>query len=350
MNVLQADDIKSLITIIVPIYNGELFLSACIESVRRQSYPHWELLLIDDGSSDRSAEICERYAALDPRVLFLRLPHGGVSIARNAGLTRGNGDYFFFLDCDDLIHPLALETGLRLMQTHSCAFAGLMFSNVKDDFQLSDCPAPVAPECRIFSPAELRNLFGNGRTYRLWAIGGKLLARSAIENLFFPETIASGEDTLFLLNVIARNETPSVILTGIWYFRRLHQNNASSLQTPELKKHHIEAYLRLRARHFELYGVPGYWELLCVSNVFNWYVAAKEISGSSQQAEELRQRLLKLLSDDYARFLPLKRKFTARIYLFNPTLYRFLKKLYWRLSKLLTGKDDPCPRSGISKV
>ena len=98
MNVLQADDIKSLITIIVPIYNGELFLSACIESVRRQSYPHWELLLIDDGSSDRSAEICERYAALDPRVLFLRLPHGGVSIARNAGLTRGNGDYFFFLD------------------------------------------------------------------------------------------------------------------------------------------------------------------------------------------------------------------------------------------------------------
>ena len=94
MNVLQADDIKSLITIIVPIYNGELFLSACIESVRRQSYPHWELLLIDDGSSDRSAEICERYAALDPRVLFLRLPHGGVSIARNAGLT---GIIFSFL-------------------------------------------------------------------------------------------------------------------------------------------------------------------------------------------------------------------------------------------------------------
>ena len=152
---LQADDIKSLITIIVPIYNGELFLSACIESVRRQSYPHWELLLIDDGSSDRSAEICERYAALDPRVLFLRLPHGGVSIARNAGLTRGNGDYFFFLDCDDLIHPLALETGLRLMQTHSCAFAGLMFSNVKARFFMTLVRYPnsmVSQSNSIISP------------------------------------------------------------------------------------------------------------------------------------------------------------------------------------------------------
>lgn len=345
---LQSDNIKSLITIIVPIYNGELFLSACIESVQRQSYPYWELLLIDDGSSDRSAEICERYAALDPRILFLRLPHGGVSIARNEGLTRGNGDYFFFLDCDDLIHPLALETGLRLMKVHGCAFAELMFVNVKDDFQLPDCPAPVAPEYRYFSPAELRYFFGNDRIYHLWAIGGKLLARSAVENLFFPETLASGEDTLFLLNVIARNETPSIVLTGIWYFRRLHQNNASSLQTPELKKHHIEAYLRLRARHFELYGVPGYWELLCVSNVFNWYVAARENADSIHQAEKLRQSLLKLLNDDYARFLPLKRRCTVRIYLFSPVLYWFLKKLYWRLSKFLTGKDDPL--SGISEA
>ncbi|MCM1134487.1 MAG: glycosyltransferase [Clostridium sp.] len=334
-------DIKALITVIVPIYNGELFLSACIKSVLEQSYPHWELLLIDDGSSDRSAEICERYALLDPRIFLLRLPHGGVSIARNAGLTYGRGDYFFFLDCDDLIHPQTLETELRLMQAHNSAFAGLTLTRIKADFKLSGQPMPLMPEYRCLSPVMLRNLFGNCSVYDLGAIGGKLLARSAVEGLFFPETIASGEDTLFLLDVIARIESPAVILTGSSYFRRNHQGNTYHLQTFELKMHYIEASSRLRARYFELYGTPGCWEQLCFLNVFNWYVDSQTNPKSAYYTNELRQRLLELLHDDYARFLPLKRKCTAKLYLFSPPLYWFLKKFYWRLHKLLTGKGDP---------
>lgn len=337
----QPNNVNALITLIVPIYNGELFLSACIESILKQSYPYWELLLIDDGSSDRSSEICEQYASLDTRIFFLSLPHGGVSIARNMGLKHGHGDYFFFLDCDDLIHPQALETGLRLMQTLGCSFSGLVLSNVGEDFQLSDYLTPSTPKYLCFSPTELQDLFGNHRVYDLWAIGGKLLTRSAVEGLSFPETIASGEDTLFLLDVIARIETPSIILTETWYFRRLHQNNTFYLQTFDLKLHYIEACSHLRARHLELYGTPGCWELLCISNVFNWYIDAKTSPVPDHHADELRQRLLELLCDDYARFLPIKRRCTAKLYLISPPLYWFMKKIYWRVNKLLTGKGDP---------
>ena len=332
---------KALITIIVPVYNGELFLSACIKSVLGQSYPHWELLLIDDGSSDRSAEICEQYASLDARIVFLRLSHGGVSAARNTGLAYGHGDYFFFLDCDDLIHPQTLETGLRLMQTLGCAFAGLVLSNVDKNFQLPEHPTPVTSKYFCFSPTELCSLFGNHRVYDLWAIGGKMLARSAVENLSFPEMIAAGEDTLFLLDVIARNETPSVILTETLYFRRLHQSNTFYLQSYELKIHNLEANLHLRSRYFELYGTPGCWEQLCVSNVFNWYVDAQANPCPDNHADEFRQKLLELLRDKYACFLPLKRRCTAKLYLVSPPLYRFLKKTYWKLHKFLTGRDDP---------
>ena len=343
----SSNDKKSLITVIIPIYNGELFLSECIESVRRQSYPHWELLLIDDGSSDRSADICKQHASSDSRIIFLRLPHGGVSAARNAGLVQGRGDYFFFLDCDDIIHPQTLEAELHFMQMFGCAFAGLTFTNVGAEFKLPAQPAPIAHEYHCFSCTELRNLFGNHGSYELWAIGGKLLARSAVEGLFFPETVASAEDTLFLLEVIARNENPAVILTDICYFRRLHQNNAFYRQTFELKIHYIEACLRLRARHFELYGTPGYWEQLCVYNVFNWYVAAQESSAPDRHAAELRQELLNLLHDNYAHFLPGKRRCTAELYLFSPPLYRLLKRFYWRLHKLMTGKGEPCRKTDI---
>ena len=96
---------NALVSVIVPIYNGEAFLADCIESVLGQSYPYLELLLADDGSSDRSAEICAQYALRDARIKFLRLPHSGVSAARNAALAQARGDYFFFLDCDDLLHP-----------------------------------------------------------------------------------------------------------------------------------------------------------------------------------------------------------------------------------------------------
>lgn len=342
----QSNNANSLITIIVPFYNGEPFLSACIESVLEQSYSHWELLLIDDGSSDHSAKVCEQYTSLDPRISYLRLPHGGVSIARNTGLRYGHGDYFFFLDCDDLIHPQTLEVELQLMQTFGCAFAGLVLSNVEEDFRLSESISPVIPEYRYFSSTELRTLFGYDRIYNLTAIGGKMLSRAVVSGLSFPESISSGEDTLFLLDVITRNEAPAVILTNALYFRRLHQSNTFYLQTFELKAHNLEAYLLLRTRYFELCGTPGRWEQLCVSNVFNWYVDTQTNLVSDRHADELRQKLVDLLCDDYARFLPVKRKCTARLYLFSPSLYWFAKKLYWRIHKLLTGKGESSPKYG----
>lgn len=336
-----SNNTNALITIIAAVYNGDAFLTSCIESVRQQSYLHWELLLIDDGSCDRSAEICKKYASLDSRILYLRQPHSGVSAARNTGLRHGHGDYFFFLDCDDCIHPQTLEHELGLMQSLGCVFGGPVLTNVEEDFHLSAHPDDAIPEYRCLSSSELQVLFTNSTLYDLWAIGGKMLARSAVEGIFFQEKMTVSEDTLFLLEVIAHIETPSVILTGSWYFRRLHQDNASYLTTFESKLRQLEALLHLRTRILELYGKPKYLTQLCVSVVFNWYVDSQEIPDADQHADELHQKLLELLHDDYAHFLPIKRKFTVQLYFLCPPLYWFMKKLFWKIHKLLTGKDDP---------
>ena len=99
------------ISIIVPVYQAEKYLSKCIESVLRQTFSDWELLLIDDGCRDSSPEICDRYAAKDDRIrVFHKKKNAGVSEARNWGMREAKGEYIAFLDSDDGFEPKALET------------------------------------------------------------------------------------------------------------------------------------------------------------------------------------------------------------------------------------------------
>ncbi len=108
----------SLISIIVPIYNVESFLSQCIESILAQSYQNLEIILVDDGSTDNSGKICEEYAQKDSRIKVIHKPNGGLVSARNAGLDIATGEYIGFVDGDDWIEPQTYQTALELLQQH----------------------------------------------------------------------------------------------------------------------------------------------------------------------------------------------------------------------------------------
>ena len=94
-----------MISIIVPIYNVELYLEKCIESIINQTYKDIEVILINDGSTDKSGIICDKYAKIDDRIIVLHKENGGVSSARNKGLDIAKGDYIAFVDPDDYIEP-----------------------------------------------------------------------------------------------------------------------------------------------------------------------------------------------------------------------------------------------------
>ncbi|NCB63834.1 MAG: glycosyltransferase [Clostridia bacterium] len=97
------------LSIIVPVYKAETVLPKCVDSVFAQTYPDWELLLVDDGSGDGSGKLCDAYAAKDPRVKAIHKDNGGVSSARNLGMERAVGDYILFLDSDDWADPAFCE-------------------------------------------------------------------------------------------------------------------------------------------------------------------------------------------------------------------------------------------------
>ena len=97
------------ISIIIPIYNVESYLRKCLDSIIEQSFPYFELLLINDGSTDASTQICQEYVEKDDRIRYFEKENGGVSSARNFGIKHSRGEYITFIDSDDWIEPNYLE-------------------------------------------------------------------------------------------------------------------------------------------------------------------------------------------------------------------------------------------------
>ncbi len=113
-------DIEPLISIVIPVYNGEKTLDRCVSSVLGQSFRNFELILVDDGSSDGSLEMCRNFAARDSRVRILARENGGVSAARNAGMAAARGKYLQFADCDDWLDRRAAELMVKKAENFGC--------------------------------------------------------------------------------------------------------------------------------------------------------------------------------------------------------------------------------------
>lgn len=112
---------QPLVSVIIPCYNGSAYLADCIESVIAQTFGDWEMLIVDDCSTDDSARIIKEYALRDSRIKYFRTekPSGSPSIPRNIGIEQSHGNYIAFLDCDDIWLPNKLELQINFIREHS---------------------------------------------------------------------------------------------------------------------------------------------------------------------------------------------------------------------------------------
>lgn len=179
------------ISIIVPVFNAEQYLNRCVDSILEQTYISWELLLIDDGSTDSSRLISEIYSKKDPRIRVLHKTNGGVSSARNYGLDHAIGDYIVFVDADDYVEPTYLssmckDSSSELVVTSFCYETE---NEIIPKKQLYDL---VSLEC-----GNINGILMDAMYMVPWA---KLFRRDIIvnNNIRFDERIHSGEDSLFV--------------------------------------------------------------------------------------------------------------------------------------------------------
>lgn len=120
-----------LISVIVPVFNGEQFLERCIKSIQNQSFRSIEIIIVNDGSTDKSKEICEKYAMMDKRIVIINKENGGLSSARNKGIEAASGDYIGFVDCDDYISYDMYEYLFRLISENDADIVSGSYRKVK---------------------------------------------------------------------------------------------------------------------------------------------------------------------------------------------------------------------------
>ena len=109
---------KELISIIVPVYNASPYIIRCLDSIRAQTYTYFEVIIVDDGSTDESGALCDNYCSIDQRFNVVHQENLGPGPARNTGLNLIKGKFVYFLDSDDAIMPEALETAYDLLKSN----------------------------------------------------------------------------------------------------------------------------------------------------------------------------------------------------------------------------------------
>jgi glycosyltransferase involved in cell wall biosynthesis len=173
-----------LISIIIPIYNVEKYLSKCIDSVLNQSYAHCEIILVDDGSTDRSGEIADQYESLFPeKITVVHQENGGLGSARNTGLKRATGKYVLFLDSDDWLERSTIEELYAEALKHGCDLSICNIVNVaEDDSIINENHENLPPNVELTLKDRPDMLFSNPSACN------KLFMRSLFleNNIFFP--------------------------------------------------------------------------------------------------------------------------------------------------------------------
>lgn len=209
------------ISVIVPCYNAERYLSVCLESLKAQRKPELQFILIDDGSTDATGEMLDRFARSDPRARVIHVENGGVSSARNRGLALAGGRYIAFVDADDALEENALkrlydfaeQTGAQIVSANHTLF---------DMDREQRVPVEVPPVMQ--EPAEIaREIIHMHRIYNnVW---NKLYDRALLAGLRMDEGVRIGEDALFNLQLYLRAERVAH-LPQYTYVYRVHSRSA----------------------------------------------------------------------------------------------------------------------------
>ena len=219
-------DKDSLISIIVPVYNVEKYLTCCIESVLAQTYKNWELILIDDGSEDSSGVICDEYSRKDKRIKTIHKSNEGVSISRNIGVKEASGEYIVFLDSDDYLDVDTLKILLENILNYNAdgSFGAIKYVNEKNEKMVEY----ILPESKIEGSEKFNSLFQDlYNNYCFHAVWGKLFKKNIIidNKICFEENFSILEDGMFVSDYLSFSNNFVVSSKAFYNYRQFESDS-----------------------------------------------------------------------------------------------------------------------------
>lgn len=189
------------VAVVVPVYNVEGTLEATVKSIQTQSHKNLEIILVDDGSPDKSGELCDRLALEDSRIKVVHQKNGGVSVARNSGIDAASSDYICFVDSDDEITPEFVENALQAMYINDAQLAVLgvlYYYNNKTEYI---CKPNSVQEYTAGTLKEYRQVLSD---WFITLLHAKMFSRKLIveKNIYFTPGVTCGEDGLFIIDYL----------------------------------------------------------------------------------------------------------------------------------------------------
>lgn len=241
------------VSIIVPVYNVEKYLKRCVDSLLSQTFSDFELILVDDGSTDSSGAMCDAFADSDWRVMVIHKQNEGLSQARNTGLNVVHGDFVIFLDSDDWfeVNMLQVLVGAAKRTRAEVAVCGYYIDFVDEGHTVQKKLA--AHSC--LGAEDIRRgvleIEKNGMFNVVW---NKLYKKSAVEGLSFDPDGMPGEDLLFNCEVFSRIRSLAVVEACCVHYRKLDKISLSCAYMPDMPER-VHRFVAARMWLYETLGI-----------------------------------------------------------------------------------------------
>ena len=235
------------ISVIIPVYNVQYYLERCLNSIVNQTYTNLEIILIDDGSTDKSGEICDSYAKIDQRITVVHKKNEGQSIARNVALDMMTGDYISFVDSDDFLDLEFYEKMIKLMKDNNvklavCSYNSFYSEKEIQNFNNKNTECSILPKIELLKGLWVRN---PKITNFLW---NKLYSKELFDNIRFPQK-RSVEDLAIMYLVIDKCENAVFTNEQLYYYFDRKDSSSKKIPTEFL----LEKISIVDKRHKKMY-------------------------------------------------------------------------------------------------
>lgn len=330
-----------LISVIVPIYNAEKYLDRCIRSITEQSYTNLQILLIDDGSTDNSAALCEKWASEDKRITVIHQKNSGVSAARNAGLDNAEGKYIFQADSDDYLHSQAICFLLEALISKNADLSVCDFEKGCEDYYT------FKPKDRLESHVEvignidaIKRLYINDENaFRYAAPWGKLYKKELFDDIRYPEGKIF-EDIYIAHQILYRCNRIAVIPDKLVYYYQHSDsivNKAYSIEKLDYLQALEDRIVFFHSNDLEELEHTAYDEYL---HAMIWeYSRARDLLESKEAMADIKERFRKNYRHGYASIrYPKETKWFLKAFNDNPEFIMYYWRIAAKISKFLKGK------------
>lgn len=312
------------ISVIVPVYNVEIYLNKCVDSILAQSYKNLEIILVDDGSCDKSGEICDQYSKIDERVIVVHKKNGGLSSARNAGLDLATGKFIGFVDSDDWIELEMYEYLYRFATENQCSVVECAVNNVYGN----DIVKYIKDKDVVLSGRDAISMqldqVGNNLFPRI-AVWSKLFDAKFWEHRRFPEGKIH-EDYMLTCEAFYKATKVGLVRKGLYY--HLYTNKSSIINSKFGEKDlFLAEQYKKRVEYFEKEGddelrIKALRQYYYVILTIFWKCALNNMEQKSYYQKELKQN-----KKDIMKLVTGVIKYQFKLAIYCPKVYLVLRRI-----------------------